>query len=156
MKELTDAQLKPISDFIISFEGFRDKAYKDIGGVWTIGYGFTYYRNRKVKEGDTITLIEARAILNSEVQTRFLKLKSYVHSPINLNHTIALVSFIFNLGTEAFHDSTLLKKINQRLYDEAANEFLKWDHVGKQVVAGLTRRRKAERQIFLTPCNDMV
>ena len=59
------------------------------------------------------------------------------------------VSFTFNCGAGNLQSSTLLKKLNASDYAGAADEFLKWDKANKKIMAGLTRRRKAERELFL-------
>jgi lysozyme len=46
--------------------------------------------------------------------------------------------------------STLLRELNAGHYRTAADEFLKWDHAGGRVLLGLTRRRQAERALFLS------
>lgn len=64
----------------------------------------------------------------------------------------ALVDFCFNLGGQSLNGSTLLKLVNESNFAAAANEFDKWDHAGGQVVAGLLRRREAEKVEFEGPC----
>jgi hypothetical protein len=75
-------------------------------------------------------------------------------SNINQNQFDALVCFAYNVGLGALHGSTLLKKVNTGDFDGAADEFLKWNHAGGVVVPGLTRRRQAERSLFLQPILD--
>jgi lysozyme len=72
-----------------------------------------------------------------------------VKVPLTSNQFSALVSFAFNCGVGNLQGSTLLKKLNSLDYPTAANEFLKWDKANKIQLAGLTRRRKAERELFL-------
>ena len=62
----------------------------------------------------------------------------------------ALVSFTYNLGARSLSTSTLLKKLNAGDYRGAADEFPRWNKAGGQVLAGLTRRREAERSLFLS------
>jgi len=62
----------------------------------------------------------------------------------------ALVSLAYNIGTQAFRESTLLKRLNTHDYAGAANEFLRWNKAGGQVLEGLRRRREAERAMFLS------
>ena len=68
--------------------------------------------------------------------------------PINQNQFDALVAFSYNCRFGALAKSTLLRKLNQKDYKGAANEFLKWNKAGGKVLAGLTRRREAERKLF--------
>jgi len=49
--------------------------------------------------------------------------------------------------------STLGRVLNQGNYNQAANELLKWNRAGGNVLAGLTRRRQAERTMFLSEIN---
>src|SRR5690606_37946802 len=98
---------------IKKYEGFRPNAYKCPSGIWTIGWGSTFYANgKKVRPGDIISEIEADGILMKVVSKFEMGVKSFVKSGINQNQFDALVSFSYNVGLGAFSDSTLLKKIN--------------------------------------------
>ena len=130
---------------IRQFEGLRLAAYKDIAGVKTIGFGTT----NGVKMGDTITRDEADRLLLEDAQRFADHVKALVKVPLNQNQTDALVSFVYNVGPAAFGKSTMLKLINQGLLEDAANQFVRWNRAGDQVLAGLTRRRMAERDLFL-------
>lgn len=147
-------------NLIVEFEGLRLVAYQDGGGVWTIGIGHTSMAGEpKVYKGLTITKDQAYAILAKDIARTERQVQSLVKVPINNNQYGALVSFAFNVGSdidedkvaEGLGDSTLLRKLNAKDYKGAADEFLKWDHDNGEVVAGLTRRRKAERALFLKP-----
>ena len=72
------------------------------------------------------------------------------HLNLNQNQFDALVSFVFNVGATAFSHSTLLKKLKSRDFDAAADEFLRWNKAGGKVLRGLTTRREAERELFLS------
>lgn len=76
---------------------------------------------------------------------------------LNENQLGALSSIVFNVGTGFIHQSTLIKKLNAGDYQGAANEFLRWNkaNVGGRLVplSGLSRRRQAEKELFLTPVN---
>lgn len=122
------------------FEGERFTAYQDIVGVWTLGYGHT----NGVKEGMTSTHEQNLIWLQQDLHVCILEIDKDVIVPLSKGELIALEDFIFNLGTGAFRGSTLLKKLNTKDYDGAANELLKWDHAGGKAVAGLLKRRNAE------------
>jgi len=128
------------------FEGCLLEAYQDSVGVWTIGHGHTL----QVKHGDMITAAGAELLLLNDLKSVEHTLNSVVLTPLTQNQYDALCSFVFNLGTKAFSGSTLLKKINSEEYAAAADEIVKWNKAGGQPEAGLTRRRTAERQLFLT------
>ena len=130
---------------IRQFEGLRLSAYKCSAGISTIGWGTT----KGVKMGDTITRDEADRLLLEDAQRFADHVKALVKVPLNQNQTDALVSFVYNVGPAAFGKSTMLKLINQGLLEDAANQFVRWNRAGDQVLAGLTRRRMAERDLFL-------
>lgn len=134
-------------DLIKSFEGLELKAYKDSVGVVTIGYGST---GPHVAMGQTITESQAETLLKSDVG-RFEKgVEDLVTVPLNQNQFDALVSFSFNLGLGNLKSSTLLRKLNSLDYVGAANEIPRWDKAGGKVLKGLTRRRLAEKELFLS------
>jgi|SRR5688572_10991563 len=146
---------------IKGYEKCRLKAYQDSKGVWTIGWGNTYYTNGKpVRQGDTIDQHYAD-ILFREIASKFVGEVNYLVQGINLKqHQFdALVSFAYNLGSdidadniaEGLGDSTLLKLIKNNPEDpQISCEFLKWNKAGKKVLDGLTRRRKSEAYLYTT------
>lgn len=138
-------------DLIVEFEGLRLVAYKDGGGVWTIGVGHTSDSVQKVYAGLTITKERAFELLDIDIKEAEDAVLKYVKVPLNPNQHGSLSSWTFNLGNGALASSTLLKKLNKGDYKGAADEMLKWDHDNGVKVKGLTRRRQAERALFLTP-----
>lgn len=126
------------------FEGLRLTAYLDGGGVWTIGHGHT----KKVTNGDVITPEQAQEYLESDVVDAVNSVNSLVKVQLTQNEFDALVDFTFNLGTNALATSTLLRKLNKGDFEGAANEILRWDHDNGKVVEGLSRRRRAEKELF--------
>lgn len=141
---------------IKSFEGLHDlkqnsngayvEAYRDPVNIWTIGWGFT----EGVYEGMTMTIPEAEARLKKELEKYEISVLDGVKVDINDHQFSALVSFCYNVGARALFESTLLKLLNQGKYQEAADQFLRWDKAGGQVLPGLSRRRRAERSLFLS------
>ena len=136
---------------IKSFEGFVPNAYLDPVGIPTIGYGATYYQDgTPVRMGDApITEAQALALLAFQVGRYADAVARYVQVPLAQEEFDALTSFTFNLGPEALRRSTLLRKLNAGDYRGAADEFPKWNMAGGRVYPGLTRRRMAERALFL-------
>lgn len=132
-------------DLIRQFEGLRLAAYKCPAGVPTIGYGTT----RGVKMGMTVTKDEAEKLLQADVTPFSDRINKLVKVKLNQNQFDALVSFVYNVGSGAFADSTMLKLINQNLLDDAANQFIRWNKANGEVLTGLTRRRMTERDLFL-------
>lgn len=140
-----------------SFEGKHYEGYLCPAGVWTIGYGHTGETlGQPSPKGMTITDEQIDVLLKEDMK-RFEKavLRS-VAVALTQNQFDALVSFAFNVGAGALATSTLLKKLNAKDYDGAAEQFLVWNKITnpktkkKEVSNGLVRRRQAERHMFLT------
>ena len=146
-------------ELIKKYEGFESKAYKCSAGVWTIGYGATYYMDgTHVKEGDTITLEEAENLLNEMSEKNYGSyVDKYVTSNINPYQRDALISFAYNIGNANLKSSTLLKKVNNNPTDKSIkDEFLRWNKAGGKVLKGLTLRREAEAELYFTEYSDSV
>ena len=133
-------------ELIKSFEGLRLNSYLDAVGVWTIGYGHT----RTAGPSQSISYAQATELLRSDVATFEKAVAESVRVPITANQFAALVSFAYNVGSGALRSSTLLRRLNAGDTYGAANEFLRWNRAGGQVLYGLTRRREAERALFLS------
>ena len=129
---------------IKEFEGCRLQAYQDSVGVWTIGYGST----TDVGPGQAITQAEAEDRLLEDLKHAETCVNGAVTVPLTQHEFDALVAFVFNLGCGNFRKSTLLRKLLDSDFDGAALEFRRWDKAGGQVLAGLTRRRAAEAELF--------
>lgn len=129
------------------WEGCKLKAYKDGGGVWTIGYGHI----EGVVPGMVWTQDQAEATLLAELSKYEKAVDQAVTVGLTENQFAALVVFTYNVGVNAFKSSTLLKKLNAGAFAECADQFLRWNRDNGVVVAGLTNRRNGERTLFLTP-----
>lgn len=128
---------------ITNHEAFRAKAYNDGVNVQTIGFGTT----EGVKIGDTITVEKAlvRALQDSE---KFQgAVKECVKVPLHQYEYDAYISLSYNIGTGAFCNSTLVKKLNAEDYAGACAQISVWDKAGGKVLKGLTIRRAAERKL---------
>lgn len=144
-------------DLIKSFEGCYLKAYKCPAGVWTIGWGTTEpIDGVKPHEGMVITQKQADELLIKNLKGYENAVNKYVTYSINQNQFDALVSFAYNCGNGALKTSTLLKKLNAGDVHGAANEFLRWNKANGKVLNGLTRRREAERKLFLKEEEEVV
>lgn len=135
-------------NLICGFEGLRLKAYDDGVGVWTIGYGTTVINGVKVKKGDTCTIEQAKSYMAQDLKKFESAVNTAVKVPLNQNQFDALVSLTYNIGTGAFKDSTLLKKLNAKDYKGAAAQFDRWNKGGGKVMQGLVNRRAKERNLF--------
>ena len=136
------------------FEGLSTTAYKCPAGVWTIGVGHT----KGIKEGDTITRGVAERLLKNDLEELSINLTRALNADeivVSQEQFDALCSFAFNLGLNALVNSTLWSYLSKGKDQAAADEFLKWnkarDASGKKIeLKGLTRRREAERALFLS------
>ena len=78
------------------------------------------------------------------------KVNKLIKVEVNQNQFDALVDFAYNVGITALANSTLLKKLNAKLYSEAADQFFRWNKANGVVLAGLTKRRNVEKELFLS------
>ena len=131
-------------ELIKYFEGFEDTAYLCPANVWTIGYG----RTRNVKEGDRITEPQAERDLLEELEEFKHQVLHSVKVELTQNELDALTSWTYNLGVGNLNSSTLLKKLNAGSKDEVPAEMLRWNKAGGEVLAGLTKRREAEAELW--------
>lgn len=145
---MTDRRIGPKGLALIkSSEGLRLKAYRCPADVPTIGYGST---GPHVRMGMTITEAEAEALLRKDL-ARFEAGVVKLAGPMTPGQFSALVSFAFNLGLGALGKSTLLKKHKAGDFAGAKAEFAKWNRAGGRVLAGLTKRRAAEAELYGLP-----
>ena len=142
-------------DLIREFEGCKLVAYKCPAGVWTIGYGSTFYEDgTPVKEGDKIDIYTANQLFDNvltkfEKQVRLLLGDTLLVS-LPAEAIDSLISISYNIGTGAFAKSTLLKRIktNKLDFDGIEAAFNMWVKSNGKVLKGLQRRRKAEFQMY--------
>lgn len=133
-------------NLIKKFEGCYLEAYQDPVGIWTIGYGHT----KNVKKGQTITQEEADKLLKEDIEEfeTLVNLLILAKYQFNQNEFDALVSFTFNCG------GGNLKKLCQsgkRNKGQIADAITYYNKAGGKVLKGLTKRRNAEKELFLTP-----
>lgn len=130
-------------NLIKSFEGCRLTAYKCPAGVWTIGYGHT----GNVKSGQKITQAKADAYLKSDLDKFEKHVMSYDKKyNWNQNEFDALVSFAYNVG-----NITRLTNGGKRTKKQISERITFYNKANGKVLAGLTRRRQAEKALFDKP-----
>ncbi len=150
--KITKASQKGI-DLIKQFEGLSLKPYKCPAGIPTIGFGNTYYPDgKKVKLTDwPITLERAEEILRHVIIPYEKAVDSFCRDDINQNQFDALVSLAYNIGVGNLQKSTLIKKVNVNPHDATIrDEFAKWNKANGKVLLGLTKRRKAESDLYFS------
>ena len=136
---------------IKEFEGCKLTAYRDSVGVWTIGYGWTQPVDGKpIYAGMTIKQDTAEHLMKTSLVSYENDVLRLVKVNLTQGQFDALVAFTYNLGARSLSTSILLRKLNIGDYSGAADEFLRWNKAGGKVLNGLTRRREAERALFLS------
>lgn len=137
-------------DFIKSHEALRLKAYQDSKGVWTIGWGHT----KNVHPGDVITREQAEQFIRDDFawveRTLNVDLVTGRDKPlVTQNEFDALCSLVFNIGSDAYLESTVRRKIKQGDKMAAARAFKMWVYSDHKFVQGLANRRADETRLFL-------
>lgn len=141
-------QLSPRGRALIQeFEQLRLIAFKPTpNDVWTIGWGHT---GPDVHEGSVWTRVQADDAFDFDSGRYVRAIITSTDVPLTQNQFDALVSFAYNEGITAEGHSTLLRYVNQKKWQLAADEFLRWNKQRGKVLDGLTHRREAERALFL-------
>jgi len=145
-KASTAAMIAAATPLIKVSESFVPKKYWDVK-QWAIGYG---QHADHLPDGTIITEPQAAAMLADYLAGLALKVMPLVTVPITANQGAALLSFAYNLGVGNLAKSTLLRKLNEKDYQGAADQFSVWTKAGGKVLPGLVKRRAAERALFLT------
>jgi len=141
-------------ELVKRYEGLATKAYRCPAGVLTIGYGHT----KNVQANDVITERAATRLLENDLRNVSINITSALNAAeihITQNQFDALCSFAFNVGVSALIKSTLWKRLESGNLTAAADQFLRWNKAknadGEYIeLKGLTRRREAERALFLS------
>lgn len=134
---------------IEGFEGFSSRPYRDSVGVWTIGFGST---KGVGPNAPRVTRAQAERRMMREIDASYGHAVNALRLPLNQHQFDALVSFVYNVGPGGVAASTGVgRALRAHKWATAANALLAWDKAGGRRLAGLTRRRKAERALFLKP-----
>jgi lysozyme len=142
-----ELQLSPEgAAFIAEFEGFRAKVYRCPAGKPTIGYGHVIQPGEYF---EAVTRDQALVLLRRDAEREAAPISRHLKVDLSQNQQDALISLAFNCGGRSIARSTLVDCLNQGRTDDAANEFLRWNKIGRAESRGLTRRRIAERRLFL-------
>lgn len=149
----TEKAAKLLDNFVEavkSFEGLRLKAYPDVAGHWTIGYGHT----RGVHGGQQISKIEAEVLLIDDL-TEAVRGCKRLGLWLSVPQILALTDLIFNVGYERVARSKLVTLIRLRApADNIRKEFMRWVYAGGKVCPGLVKRRKYDSDLWaMKRCN---
>ena len=130
------------------YEGYRSKPYLCPAGVPTIGYGSTYYADKRKVTLEDPPMEEgaARALLMVELEHTYLPgvLRNCPVLANNVRRCNAIVDYAYNLGVGRLQTSTLKRKINAQDWDGVQEQLMLWTKGGGKVLPGLVARRKAE------------
>lgn len=135
---------------IKKWEGFKPEVYQDVVGIDTIGYGFTAPALKRIGEPfpEVVTKRKADRLL-SRLLVGHYGPEIVRAVPGVAGHKLgALCSFCYNVGLEAFRQSTLCAKLQAGKEEEAEEEFGRWVYAGGRILPGLVQRRKDERHYF--------
>ncbi len=131
------------------WEGLKTTAYRDVAGVWTIGYGHTSAAGAPaVTPSMVISEAKAEEILRADLAQFEERVARLVKVPLTDNQHAVLVSFDFNTGKLGIR-RRLLKKLNKGDYDAVPAELMKWVNAGGKRVKGLVNRRAAEAGLWV-------
>jgi len=144
--------------FITKREGKRSTMYLDEADIPTIGVGHLIKDDEPQLLTATLTDRQIDDLLKQDlaIAEKAVNENVAVMQSLSQNEFDAMASLVFNIGTSAFKESTLLKKFNEGDKQGAANEFNRWVYItdpntGKKVISfGLQNRREAERALFLS------
>lgn len=133
--------------FIARFEGFSAKTYTCPAGKPTIGFGHVIQPGEYF---EAVSRDQAMVLLQRDADREAAPVARYLTMEIPQHQQDAVISLAFNCGGRSIARSTLIQRLNAGLTDEAALEFLRWNKIARVESRGLSRRRAAERKLFLT------
>jgi lysozyme len=138
---------------IAGFEGFSSDLYEDAAGHCTIGFGHLVHTGpcdgtESAEFSRGITRGRALDILSEDAESAAATVNDAVTVPLAQHQVDALTSFVFNVGSGAFRESTLLKLLNEGEYDDVPAQLDRWVKAGSRRLPGLVARRKAEGELF--------
>jgi lysozyme len=142
------------------WEGFKQQMYKDAAGLPTIGVGHLLKKDElasgtitihgvPVKYANGLSDEQVTALLGQDLAPAENAVNSNVKVELNQNQFDALVAFTFNIGTNAFSASTLLKMLNQGNNGAVPDQLRRWVRAGGNVIQGLVTRRENEIKLWL-------
>lgn len=146
-------------ELLAQWEGLELNVYNDVAGLPTIGVGHLltrdeltsgkiYIQGEPVRYANGLTRKQALDLLGQDLNKFEKAVNDNVAVQLRQNQFDALVSFSFNVGPDAFRNSTLLKVLNQNKYDEVPNQLRRWVFAGGKKVQGLINRRENEIRLW--------
>lgn len=150
-----------LKDLLKSWEGYSQQAYPDLGGAPTIGIGHLLTKSEKssgkikingifVKYRTWLTEKQCIDLLEQDLTYAEGDVNAIVSVDLKQNQFDALVSLTFNIGTDAFRKSTLVKVLNKSQYDQVPKQIRRWVYDNGKIVSGLATRREKEIALWNT------
>lgn len=144
---------------LAGWEGIELKAYRDVAGYLTIGVGHLltkdeltsgkiWIRGIPLKYANGLTHQQVMDLLGQDLEKFEQAVTDSVVVPLTQNQFDALVAFSFNVGVNAFKNSTLVKLLNQGQYHEVPNQLRRWIYAGGQILRGMVQRREYEIMLW--------
>lgn len=144
---------------LTEWEGSSNEAYQDVAGLWTIGVGHLLTKDEltsgkililgeAIKYHDGLTSLQIDRLLTQDLAGAEGAVNSGINVSLNQNQFDALVSFVFNVGRQAFYQSTLRKLLNEGRYARVNNQLRRWNRSAGKIVQGLVNRRENEIKLF--------
>ena len=146
-------------ELLTEWEGSSNEVYQDVAGLWTIGVGHLLTRDEltsgkililgeAIKYHDGLTGLQIDRLLTQDLAGSEGAVNSGVNASLNQNQFDALVSFVFNVGRQAFYQSTLRRILNDGKYTKVPEQMRRWNRSAGRVVNGLINRRENEIKLF--------
>lgn len=138
-------------DLIKYFTECNLSSYYNTANVLAIGYGHT---GKDVKRNMKITQEQAEALLQNDLAhvEYMLNVRFVGDKKLKQNQYDAVCSFVYSVGVHAFLKSTMFALLMKKDYENASNQFARWNKVTKdgrkEVSQKLTTRRIAEKELF--------
>jgi lysozyme len=134
-----------------SYTAKKDGKLKDGTQLYSIGLGHQIQPDELYLMESTLTDEEVLEIFRNDIENIRLSMNKVIKVPVDKNQQLALLSLRYNIGENAFNNSTLLKLLNQGNYDGASARFAEWRLSEGMINKGLVARRERERQLFNKP-----
>lgn len=144
---------------LTQWEGFKTTVYKDVAGHPTIGVGHLLTKDELssgkiningeiIKIHNGITQQQVVDLLGQDLRRYEETVRNCTTTKLEQHQFDALVSFCFNVGQGAFKNSTLLKRVNVKNFNDVPYQFSRWNKAGGRVIKGLINRRKNEIKLW--------
>jgi lysozyme len=160
------------ADLMHQYEGYRTKPYLCPAHIWTIGYGHVLYQEQiklpvvrvegytgMIRKEMPLKPEDSRVWTKEEIEKLFADdVASFERGVLRLAPPVAgrqgafdaCVSFAFNAGLGTFQRSSIRMKLNRGDWEGAADALLLYCMGGGKILAGLKKRRDAEKALFLS------